>query len=420
MPHWPSPVWREPEGTPTSRISSLLDKLGHPEHKLPPVIHVAGTNGKGSTIAFLKAILEASNHKAHCYTSPHLRKFNERIILAGEKISDEELKEVIEAARIAADNMEMRFFEGTTAAAFLAFSCHKADILLMESGLGIKEDPPNIIDKKLMTIITTISSDHTEYLGTTLAEAARNKASVMRRDVPCIISYQQKEALDVLEEEAEKLGVPLYIFGKHWLVSRAQDGIRYSDNHGQIDLPRPALLGIHQIINAGNAVAATSLLDDFKIPGEAVAKGLQKATWLGRMERISSGIHAEMLPSKWELWFDGGHNEAGGYAVAEMARENWQDRPLYLICGTTKGKDASSFLVPLKGVVKEVCSISVKSEIKSQSAEDITRAGDGAGIKSTPCKDIEDAITYITSVEKNPSRILVFGSLYLYLEATMK
>ncbi len=390
----------------------LLDRLGSPEQNLPPVIHVAGTNGKGSTIAFLQAILQEAGYKVHSYTSPHLLHFNERITLDGEHISDNSLHMILERCRDVAGDMQPGFFSATTAAAFLAFSESPADILLVETGCGGCSDPTNLIEDKLLTIITTISYDHMEILGESLGKIAYEKAGIMRGNTPCVVSFQQGEALAVLEREAEKIGSPLYQFRKNWVIQRNSEGITYTDHNGGVNFPVPALIGDHQVVNAGNAIAAATLLEDFDIKGEDIAAGLVNATWLGRLEQITD----YNLPEGWELWFDGGHNEAAGYSITQMVERDWDDMPLYIICGTTRGKDVTAFLRPLLGRAELVCGVSVKSEYNSYSAEQIAKMAMGAGFNSKSCIDIEDATGYITSTSTTPSRILIFGSLFLRIE----
>ena len=411
MPHW-SNSFGTPSGTPSERARKLLSKLGNPEKKLPPVIHVGGTKGKGSTIAFLRAIMEASGYKVHTYTSPHIEKFNERIVLAGQEISDAYLYEIMEATRKAADDMEVGFFDATTAGAMLAFSQQKADILLMEMGLGGTVDATNIVDNPLMTILTTISYDHTEYMGDTLPEIAAFEAGIFKQNVPCIVSYQHEQVLPVLENIASQKNAPLYVYGKNWLVKKMPNNMIFSDSYGEAILPLPALLGVHQIANAGNAIAAITALEDFNISQEDIFHGLLNAKWKGRLQKINSKI----LPEPNELWFDGGHNLAAAQAISLFAEQNWNDCPFYLIFGTTIGKDVISMLTPFIHLAKEIYSVSVKSETKSYDAEKI------ADIASfitnvTPYNSIKDALQDIVEKQSKPFRVLIFGSLYLWLEA---
>ena len=412
MPHWPKLLFDNRPGTPLERTQALLKRLGNPQDRLPPVVHVAGTNGKGSTIAFLRAMLEAAGYKVHAYTSPHLHRFNERIVLAGREIDDTTLYTAIEAARIAAGEDSYSFFEGTTAAAFLAFSQTPADILLIETGMGGRFDPTNVVEHPALTIVTTISPDHTEYLGESLAEIAWHKAGIMRSDVACVLSFHPEEAKLVLTQEAQNLDTPLCGYGTHWTVQKTKDGMRYASADGSLDLPAPALLGPHQYVNAGNAIAAAMMLEDFEVGMEDIVAGLENVPWPGRLERIEKGHCAQMLPEGYELWMDGGHNMAAGHMLAAFLEEQWNDKPTVIIFGTTQGKDVASLLAPLAGIAHGIYAIPVISEPKSYAASAIVDM-----MKSIrpvmPRESMEDAIGHILAEQKRPCRILVFGSLYL-------
>jgi len=413
MPHWPMLLFDNRPGTPLERTQKLLAKVGNPERKLPPVVHVAGTNGKGSTIAFLRAMLEAAGYKVHVYTSPHLHRFNERIVLAGCEIDDTTLFTVIEQARVAAGEESYSFFEGTTVAALLAFSQKPADILLIETGAGGRFDPTNVIEKPILTIITTISPDHMDILGHSLSEIAWHKAGIMREDVPCIASFQPQDAMEVLKSEAEKMGTPLCIYGQHWMVQKTTSGMRYTNGEGAIDLPPPGLLGPHQYVNAANAITAVTLLEPFNVGMDAIQTGLGRAQWPGRLERVMRGERFDLLPSGFELWVDGGHNMAAGHMLAAFAEEAWQDKPLYIIFGTTQGKDVTSLLLPLVEKVRGMYAVPVASEPNSYPAEKIVQMMENVSCNIEACAGVEDAIASILQRADAPSRILVFGSLYL-------
>lgn len=415
MPHWPKLFGPEPEGTPSERTRFLLNKLGNPERKLPPVVHVGGTKGKGSTIAFLRTICEAAGYKVHTYTSPHIERFNERITLRGHDIDDAMLYEALETVRITSGDMPVGFFDATTAAAILAFANTPADILLIEMGLGGAVDATNIIDNPLLTILTTISYDHMEYMGNTLESIAAFEAGLFKPTIPCVVSYQHPDSLKILEEKADRLQTPLHIFGKHWLTRRTSSGMTFADAHGEARLPLPSLLGAHQIVNAGNAIAAVSLMNDFEITQEHIFSGLMQTEWKGRLQRLTTAI----LPAECELWFDGGHNMAASQAISIYARDHWHDKPTYLIFGTTIGKDVISILAPFVNIVKGIYSVGVKSEPKSYTAEaiaDIARPLTNV----IACDSIGDALREITNCANAPFRALVFGSLYLWLEANEK
>lgn len=411
MPHWPKMFGQEPGGTPSERARELLGKLGNPDLRLPPVIHVGGTKGKGSTIAFMRAMLEAAGYKVHAYTSPHMERFNERIVLAGREIDDDTLYEIIEETRIAAGYMPVGFFDATTAAAMLAFSKQPADILLMEMGLGGSVDATNIIDSPLLTMITTISYDHMEYMGNTLQSIAGFEAGILKPEVPCIVSYQHNDALCVLEKQAKHIKSPLYSYGKHWLSRKTNTGMMFTDSHGEANLPLPSLLGAHQIVNAGNAIAAISAMEDFDVKTEHIIRGLMQAKWQGRLQKMNYMY----LPSECELWFDGGHNMASAQVISLFIADNWHDKPTYLIFGTSQGKDVSSMLAPFAGLVKDIYSVTVKSEPKSYPAEEIVNMASPIA-KVMACDSIYDAVRSIMQNEQSPFRILVFGSLYLWLE----
>ncbi len=411
MPHWPKPLGHEPKGTPSERTRKLLGRLGHPELRLPPLVHVGGTKGKGSTIAFLRSMLEAAGYKVHTYTSPHIERFNERITLAGSEIDDTTLYEALESARMASEGMEVGFFDATTAAAILAFANHPADILLMEMGLGGAVDATNIVDNPLLTVLTTVSYDHMEYMGNTLPSIAAFEAGILKPGVPCVVSYQHPESGQVIEEKAHELNAPLYAYGRHWLTKRTAEGMIFADTHGEVKLPLPSLLGAHQIVNAGNAIAALGLLHDFNVEQEHVIRGLMQARWKGRLERM----HCSLLPLECELWFDGGHNMAAAQAISLFAGHFWSDKPLYLIFGTTSGKDVVSMLTPFKNLVKNIYSVTVKSEPKSYSAGQISQIAKPIA-NVTACDSIHDALRAIMKDAQAPFRALIFGSLYLWLE----
>lgn len=412
MPHWPKPVAPAP-GTPSERARALLARLGHPEHRLPLVVHVGGTKGKGSTIALLRAMLEAAGYKVHVYTSPHIARFNERIVLAGQEISDDALFDVLEETRHAAEDMPVGFFDATTAAAMLAFARTPADVLLMEMGLGGVVDATNIIDTPRLTVLTTLSYDHMEYMGNTLSSIAAFEAGLFKPHVPCVVGYQHEEVWPVLHHASRQCDAPLYEYGTHWRVARLPDGMRFSDAHGALDLPKPALLGVHQIVNAGNAIAALSALDEFDVSGEQVEQGLRQVHWKGRL----SPMTAAFLPEGSECWFDGGHNQAAAGVIAEFAREQWGDKPLYLIFGTTKGKELASMFLPFAGLVKRVYGVGVKSEPNSYEADTITEAAFSISAARS-AQGIREALHDIMQTEQRPFRALVFGSLYLWLEAS--
>jgi dihydrofolate synthase/folylpolyglutamate synthase len=402
----------EPAGTPSERTRRLLAKLGRPELRLPPVVHVGGTKGKGSTIAFLRAMLEAAGYRVHAYTSPHLSRFNERIVLAGREIGDDQLYETLEETRAAAADMPVGFFDATTAAALLAMAAMPADIVLMEMGLGGLVDATNIIDNPLLTILTTVSYDHMEYMGTTLPSIAAFEAGLMKPDTPCVVSFQHDSVAHVLKTASEAIHAPLYAYGTHWRTRRTHEGWAFADAHGEAALPAPSLLGAHQIVNAGNAVAALSLMEHFDVGPEHIMQGLREARWKGRLERMRGSL----LPAGSELWFDGGHNMAAGQAIAFFVAEHWRDKPFYLIFGTTQGKDVAAVLEPFASLAERIYAVGVKSEPKSYPPEAIAAAAKPL-LDVTPEDSIDGALRDIMARERAQFRALVFGSLYLWLEA---
>lgn len=412
MPHWPTLLYEGRNGQPLAHTKELLGKLGNPHTKLPPVVHVAGTNGKGSTIAFLRAMLEAAGKKVHVYTQPHLHRFNERIVLAGREIDDTRLHAVIEQTRLAAGDTHYSFFEGTTAAAMLAFSQEPADILLMETGCGGRYDPTNIIEKPALTIITTISYDHMGILGDSLQQIAWHKAGIMRPDVPCVISFQSSEVMEVLLYEANEIGAIPCVYGIHWRTQRSENGLAYGTAEGVAEFPAPNLLGPHQYINAANAMTAATVLTEMDLTQAQVIHGLTHAKWPARMEHITQGAIAKSLKDGWELWVDGGHNLAAGHAVAAHIENNWQDKPTYLIFGTTQGKDIEGILTPLLPQVKACAVMPVISEPQSYSPDILANMIAPLGTQAIQAENADDAIEKIMA-SGAPGRILVFGSMYL-------
>ena len=401
------------------RIEKLLDRLGNPERKLPPTIHVAGTNGKGSTVAFLRAILEAAGKGVHVYTSPSLVRFHERIRLAqkgGSRIVDDErLLKALSAAEKMNDGDEITFFEITTAAALLLFAQESADILLLETGLGGRLDATNVIEKPLASVITPISIDHTEHLGLTLETIAGEKAGILKRGAPAIIARQEAGPLKVLERTAAKLRIKTFISGEQWNAHEERSRLVYSDEDGLLDLPRPRLIGRHQIENAGTAIATLRVLGDLKIPAAAFEQGISRADWPARMQRLGTGKLIGLLPQGAELWLDGGHNVAGAMAVtASLAElEERVPRPLILVAGMLATKDSEGFLACFKGLARELFAVPVPGET-SRKPEEIAAAAEIAGLKGTTTAGVEDALKKIAALPlEAPPRVLITGSLYL-------
>lgn len=387
------------------RVHRLLAALGHPETRLPPVIHIAGTNGKGSTQAMIRAGLEASGAAVHAYTSPHLARFHERIRLAGTLISEAALTALLDECVQANGPDEITFFEITTCAAFLAFSRTPADWTLLEVGLGGRLDATNVVDRPALTIITPVSLDHEAFLGDTIAKIAGEKAGIIKRGVPCVVGPQHPEGLAAIEATAARLGAPLWVFGQHWNAWEERGRLIYQDENGLLDLPLPNLPGPHQIQNAGAAIAALHLLRS----GEPEA-AVTRAEWPARMQRLRQGPLAASAPGV-ELWLDGGHNPAGGEAVAAtLAR--MPARETHLICGMLNTKDVRGYMRPLAAHATRLWAVSIPGEKNTLPAEDTRDAARDAGIQAEAAASVAEALSTIAAA--NPrARVLICGSLYL-------
>ncbi|MDO7633182.1 MAG: bifunctional folylpolyglutamate synthase/dihydrofolate synthase [Paracoccaceae bacterium] len=389
------------------RVHRLLAALDHPEKSLPPVIHIAGTNGKGSTQAMIRAGLEAEGALVHAYTSPHLARFHERIRLAGSLISEPALAALLDEAVAANGPDPITFFEITTVAALLAFARTKADYTLLEVGLGGRLDATNVIDRPALTVITPVSIDHQQYLGDTLPEIAGEKSGILKRGVPCIVGPQEAAGLDVIEARAAKLGVPLFIYGQHWHTSQEAGRMIYQDENGLLDLPLPSLLGAHQITNAGAAIAA---LRYFGKSSAACEAAVTRPEWPARMQRLRQGPLVDAAPEI-ELWLDGGHNPAGGQAIGATLAA-MPKRPSYLICGMLNTKDIKAYLYPLASHIQALHAISIPNEINTLSAENTRDAAISVGMRATAEADVMAALNSIKAQDAN-ARVLICGSLYL-------
>lgn len=389
------------------RVHRLLAALDHPEKSLPPVIHIAGTNGKGSTQAMIRAGLEAEGALVHAYTSPHLARFHERIRLAGSLISEPALAAFLDEAVAANGPDPITFFEITTVAALLAFARTKADYTLLEVGLGGRLDATNVIDRPALTVITPVSIDHQQYLGDTLPEIAGEKSGILKRGVPCIVGPQEAAGLDVIEARATKLGVPLFIYGQHWHTSQEAGRMIYQDENGLLDLPLPSLLGAHQITNAGAAIAA---LRYFGKSSAACEAAVTRPEWPARMQRLRQGPLVDAAPEI-ELWLDGGHNPAGGQAIGATLAA-MPKRPSYLICGMLNTKDIKAYLYPLASHIQALHAISIPNEINTLSAENTRDAAISVGMRATAEADVMAALNSIKAQDAN-ARVLICGSLYL-------
>jgi dihydrofolate synthase/folylpolyglutamate synthase len=391
------------------RVWRLLDALGNPQNDVPPVIHIAGTNGKGSTQAMVRAGLEAAGHKVHAYTSPHLARFHERIRLAGTLISEADLTALLDECYAKNGADDITYFEITTCAALLAFARTPADFTLLEVGLGGRLDATNVIDRPELTIITPVSMDHEAFLGTTIAAIAGEKAGIIKRGVPCIIGPQSESGIDVMEARAAQCGAPVLAYGQHWHSGPERDGMIYQDELGLLDLPLPILPGLHQIQNAGIALAA---LRHLGCDEAACTAGLTQAVWPARMQRLRSGPLANLAnASGAELWLDGGHNPAAGAALALVLR-SLPKRPTHMICGMLNTKDVDGYLAPLAEVAISLTGVSIPGEANTLPADQTAQAARHVGLAGRTADTVTEALQAILADDPH-ARVLICGSLYL-------
>lgn len=393
------------------RIRRLLGALGDPQRRLPPVVHVAGTNGKGSTVAFLRAMLEAAGLRVHVYTSPHLVRFHERIRVAGALIGDDALAALLEECERANAGQPITFFEVTTAAAFLAFVRTPADVVLLETGLGGRLDATNVVDRPAVTAITRISYDHRQFLGDTLTAIAGEKAGILKPGVPAVFAPQpEAEAARTLAARAAAVGAPVTA----WTVTPDGDGFRFDSAAAHRRLPRPGLAGAHQITNAGVALACLDHLP-WTIDDATAARGLAAVEWPARLQRLTRGPLVESLPAGWELWLDGGHNDSAGEVLAAHAA-GWSadKRPLDLIYGMLSSKEPAEFLAPLAPHVRRMRTVTIPGEDAALPPQAIATAGQAAGIADTaPADSVAAALESLRLAGGEPARVLICGSLYL-------
>jgi dihydrofolate synthase/folylpolyglutamate synthase len=400
------------------RVWRLLAAIGHPERNLPPVIHVAGTNGKGSTIAFMRAILEAAGLRVHVYTSPHLVRFNERFRLGrvgeGRLVADDELARVFEECEEANAGAPITVFEITTAAGLLLFARHPADMLLLEVGLGGRLDATNVVDEPLATVVTPVSFDHADYLGDSVAKIAAEKAGIFKPGVPAIVAAQPRDALMVIERAAARVGAPIRIAGENWTATEERGRMVYQDDAGLLDLPAPRLSGRHQFENAGVAIATLRAVPSLAL-GPAVFEAVAKAEWPARMQRLSHGKLVGLLPAGSELWLDGGHNADGGRAVANALAdlEERVSRPLVLVVGMLASKDAGAFLKNFSGLARRLVAVSVPDQQNSLPAAAIADLARAANIPAQVGGDIKSALAEVGRLGLDPPRVMITGSLYL-------
>jgi dihydrofolate synthase / folylpolyglutamate synthase len=397
------------------RMHRLLQRLGHPERKLPPVIHVAGTNGKGSTVAYLRAILEAAGLRVHAYTSPWLVRINECFRLAGRLVSDDELQAALEQCERLNAGEPLTFFEAKTAAGFLLFAQHPADVLLLEVGLGGRLDSTNVVEAPLASVITPISMDHMEYLGDTLTSIAGEKAAIIKRRVPVISAEQADDVMSVIEQQARRMHAPLHAAGQQWHVSIERGRLVYQDERGLMDLAAPRLFGRHQFDNAGLAIATLRAIDQLKL-GHAAYEGIVNAEWPARMQRLSSGQLVELGPAGCEIWLDGGHNAEGGRVAAAALGdlEERVSRPLVVIVGMMATKDAAAFLQNFTGLTRHIFTVEVPDQDNAMPQDRLADAARALGMRVEIAGTVEAALRSIARLAYEvPPRILITGSLYL-------
>ncbi|WP_265039902.1 bifunctional folylpolyglutamate synthase/dihydrofolate synthase [Wolbachia endosymbiont (group A) of Trypoxylon clavicerum] len=424
MPHWPKPLGSRPNDFSLDRIKGFLSKLDNPEKKVPPVIHISGTNGKGSTLAFIRYIMQAAGYKVHAYTSPHLVNFNERIVIAGSYIDDNELYSLLEECRAVIAEQPITLFEAATIAAFLAFSRHKADITLVEVGMGGRLDATNVIDNPILTIITSIALDHTEYLGPTVEIIAGEKAGIMKPNVPCVIAPQEKSIVNTLEHHAINKKSSLYRGGLEWNCKKKNNKMVFQSAIQSIEFPLPSLKGDHQVINAGNAIAACSILSgkyEFDIGEEDITSGLQCTYWPARLEFIKEGNLIFLLPKDWQLFLDGAHNNDGARVLSQWVKDNFAEG-IYMVFGVTRNRNVEEFLEHLKPYIKLLCAVCVKSEPKATNTNLIREKANNIGIKAVECESIGDAISnhILKASIQNVKTILICGSLFLARDLSME
>lgn len=389
------------------RMWRLLSAVGHPERELPPIIHIAGTNGKGSTQAMFRAGLEAAGQSVHAYTSPHLVRFHERIRVAGELISEEDLMAILQECWEVNDGEPITYFEITTVAALMAFARTKADWTLLEVGLGGRHDSTNVVDDPKLTVITPVDYDHQQYLGETLPEIAHVKAGIIKRGVPVVVGPQHDVAMEVIEREAARMGAPVLAHGQHWHVAQEHGRMVYQDERGLLDLPLPKLPGAHQIENAGIVITGLRALG---FGEEACEAAVTNAYWPARFQRLRHGPLIDLAPSA-ELWLDGGHNASAGRALSAML-DTLPDRKTYLIAGILKTKDVSDFLSPLAQHAERLYAVDIPDVIATTPAAEIAEASDKLGLDAQVTENVAAAVSEIAQSDP-AARILICGSLYL-------
>jgi dihydrofolate synthase/folylpolyglutamate synthase len=392
-------------------VYRLLRAVGDPHLHLPPVVHVAGTNGKGSLIAFLRTMLESAGYRVHAYTSPHLVQFNERIVLAGREIGNEHLMALIDEAEAANRGEPITYFEITTVMALLAFARTPADALLLETGLGGRLDATNVIDRPALTVLTPISIDHQQYLGDTLTRIAAEKAGILKPGVTAVVGPQPAEVLSLVDDRAALLGAKVAAQGREWHLTETGGGFRYDGAEWHLSLPRPALVGRHQLANAATAIACLETLPAFTVPVSAIREGIGTARWPARLQRLRHGPLVAALPSGSSLWLDGGHNEGAAQALTATLA-GWRDEPVDLIVGMIESKDPRAFFGPFANIARSVRAVAIPGQTAAIPAAAIAAAATDCGLDAEPSATVADAVRSLTE-QGGRARILICGSLYL-------
>lgn len=402
------------------RMWRILERLDHPERRIPPVIHVAGTNGKGSTVAFLRAILEAAGLRVHTYTSPHLVRFNERFRLGkvggGVLVSDAQLRDALDHCERVNGGEPITIFEIETAAAFHLFAEHPADVVLLEVGLGGRLDATNVIEAPLASVITSIGMDHIEFLGDTLAKIATEKAGIIKRGVPVVCAEQQPDAEIAIEQAAKRMRAPLHAATQHWHVNVERGRLVYSDERGLLDLSAPRLFGRHQFDNAGLAIATLRAIESLKLEAAAFEQGIARAEWPARMQRLTSGTLVAFAPRDAEIWLDGGHNPDGGRVIAAALGdlEERVSRPLVVIAGMMGNKDAGGFLANFAGQTRHIIAVKIPDQDNAMEPGLLADAARQLGMRVEIAAGVEAALKSVARLAYEvPPRILITGSLYL-------
>lgn len=403
------------------RVLRLLAALGHPQDQLPPVIHVAGTNGKGSVVAFLAAIFAAHGLRCHVFTSPHLIRFHERIVVAGKEIAEGPLVDLLEECERVNAGAPITFFEITTAAALLAFARTPADITLLETGLGGRLDATNVVARPAATVLTPIALDHQSFLGETLSAIAAEKAGILKEKTPCVSARQNADAAAVIRSRAAALGVSVAWEAEQWRVSRSGDGLVYEElggsprgsNPAKPQLPAPGLSGHFQVGNAGLAIACARSVLGSSLQWEAVARGIRTAHWPGRLQRIEDGPLRALLPEDWELWLDGAHNPAAAAVLAAEAQSAWRDRPNAFIVGMLRSKDAAGFLAAIAARAERLFAVTIPEAAASLTAGELSDIGQSAGLAVERAASVEEALRALAITMGRPARVIICGSLYL-------